>query len=219
MSVLAPSILSADLSRLGEEVAAIEAGGASYVHVDVMDGSFVPNITFGAPLMKSLLGKTALPFDVHLMIVRPELRIADFVTPQTAFVTVHAEACTHLDRVVHQIRELGVGAGVALNPATPLCMAEQLLPELDQLLIMSVNPGFGGQRLIPYTLEKIRRLKALREAGKTNPDLVIGIDGGVDLENIGPVLEAGADLVVAGSAVFGGGTPREKAEAFCRRMR
>ena len=149
MKKLAPSILSADFSKLAEDVAKIEAGGADYIHVDVMDGHFVPNITYGPVVMKSLLGKTDLPFDVHLMIENPDQYLEDFVTPNTAFITVHQEACTHLNRTIQHIKSLGVKAGVSLNPATSLSTLDYILEDVDMVLIMSVNPGFGGQKFIP----------------------------------------------------------------------
>ena len=201
MARLAPSVLSADFSQLAAQVALIEQGGADIVHMDVMDGAFVPNITFGGPIVKSLVGKTSLPFDVHLMIERPELRIPDFVTPQTEFICVHQEACTHLDRVVHQIKELGCKAGVALNPATPLNALEWVLGDVDMVLIMSVNPGFGGQKFIPYSLEKIRALAAMRKSRGLSFE--IEVDGGASLSNAKELLDAGVDIMVAGSAVFG----------------
>lgn len=201
MIQLAPSILSADFSRLGESVKLIEKGGAHFIHVDVMDGHFVPNISFGAGVMKSLLGKTELPFDVHLMIENPDSYLEDFVTPQTEFITVHQEACTHLHRTIQHIRQTGVKAGVSLNPATPLVMLEHILEDVDLVLIMSVNPGFGGQKLIPRTLDKIRELKKIRDAAGLG--FKIEIDGGVGAGNIAAAAEAGTDIAVAGSAVFG----------------
>ena len=201
MIKLAPSILSADFSRLAEQVSLIEQGGADYVHMDVMDGAFVPNITFGGPVVKSMAGKTSLPFDVHLMIEHPELRLKDFVTSQTEFICVHQEACTHLHRVVQQIKDLGVKAGVALNPATSLSVLEYVLDDLDMVLIMSVNPGFGGQKFIPGAVDKIRRLSYIREQEKLN--FVIEVDGGVTLSNAAMLKDAGCDILVAGSAVFG----------------
>ena len=201
MSKLAPSILSSDFSRLAQQVSLIEEGGADYVHMDVMDGAFVPNITFGGPVVKSMAGKTSLPFDVHLMIEHPELRLKDFVTLQTEFICVHQEACTHLHRVVQQIKDLGVKAGVALNPATSLSVLEYVLDDLDMVLIMSVNPGFGGQKFIPGAVDKIRRLSYIREQEKL--DFVIEVDGGVTLSNAAMLKDAGCDILVAGSAVFG----------------
>lgn len=202
MKRLAPSILSADFSKLGEEVKAIEEAGAHVVHVDVMDGHFVPNISYGAVVMKSIAGKTSLPFDVHLMIENPDKYIADFVTDQTEYITVHVEACPHIHRTIQNIKELGVKAGVALNPGTPLCMVEDVLEDLDMVLVMSVNPGFGGQKFIPHALDKIRRLAEIRE--ERGLDFEIEIDGGAGHGNIEAILEAGTDLVVAGSAVYKG---------------
>ena len=201
MIKLAPSILSADFSRPGEQTAAVEAGGADMLHIDVMDGHFVPNISFGASVMKSLIGRTGLPFDVHLMIEDPDRFIGDFVTEHTEFITVHQEACVHLHRTLAYIRSFGVKAGVALNPATPLEMISEILSETDLVLIMSVNPGFGGQKFIESSVDKIRRLKALRE--KTSTDFLIETDGGVNLINRDKLISAGCDILVAGSAVFG----------------
>ena len=200
MAYLAPSILSADFSQLAAHIALVEAGSADYVHMDVMDGAFVPNITFGGPVIQALSGKTKLPFDVHLMIEHPEQRLADFMTPQTEFITVHAEACTHLNRVIQQIHDLGAKAGVALNPATSLSALDYVLDAADMVLIMSVNPGFGGQKFIPNCMDKIRRLDALRK--QYRPELLIEIDGGVDLKNARAIADAGVDILVAGSAVF-----------------
>ena len=210
MSKLAPSILSADFSKLEQQIKLIEEGGADYVHMDVMDGAFVPNITFGGPVVQSLAGKTSVPFDVHLMIEHPEQRLADFVTPQTEFITVHQEACTHLHRVVQQIKGLGVKAGVAINPATSLSVLEYVLDDLDMVLIMSVNPGFGGQKFIDGAVDKIQRLNYIREQEKLG--LVIEVDGGVTLSNAAMLKDAGCDIMVAGSAVF-------KAEDVPQRVR
>ena len=200
MNRLAPSILSADFSKLGEQIALIEQAGAQVIHVDVMDGHFVPNISFGAAVMKSLLGKTKLPFDVHLMIEDPDQYLEDFATENTEIITVHAEACIHLHRTIQHIRSLGIRAGVSLNPATPVSVLDAIIEDLDLVLIMSVNPGFGGQEFIPYSLIKIRDLKELKET--KNPKLEISIDGGITLENIKTVTDAGVELVVAGSTVF-----------------
>ncbi len=200
MAKLAPSILSADFSRLAEQVNEIEKAGAHLIHVDVMDGHFVPNITFGAPVMKSLLGKTGIPFDVHLMIENPDMYIADFVTGNTEYITVHQEACIHLHRTIQNIRSHGVKAGVSINPATPVCMIEEVLSDVDMVLVMSVNPGFGGQKFIPSALDKIRALDNIRK--ERNLDFVIEIDGGAGADNIDEILAAGTDIVVAGSSVF-----------------
>ena len=200
MAKLAPSILSADFSRLAEQVKEIEKAGAHLIHVDVMDGHFVPNITFGAPVMKSLLGKTGIPFDVHLMIENPDMYIADFVTENTEYITVHQEACIHLHRTIQNIRSHGVRAGVSINPATPVCMIEEVLSDVDMVLVMSVNPGFVGQKFIPSALDKIRALDNIRK--ERNLDFVIEIDGGAGADNIDEILAAGTDIVVAGSSVF-----------------
>lgn len=201
MKRLAPSILSADFAKLGSDVKMIEDAGAHLVHVDVMDGHFVPNITIGPLVAKSLVGKTGLPLDVHLMIEDPDKYIAEFATPQTEFITVHQEACTHLHRTVQAIKALGVKAGVALNPATPPETLEYVLGDIDMVLVMSVNPGFGGQKFIPSALKKVRKLVEMRKAGGYK--FVIEIDGGVGLANIKDISDAGVDIFVAGSAVFG----------------
>ena len=200
MAKLAPSILSADFSRLAEQVNEIEKAGAHLIHVDVMDGHFVPNITFGAPVMKSLLGKTGIPFDVHLMIENPDMYIADFVTENTEYITVHQEACIHLHRTIQNIRSHGVKAAVSINPATPVCMIEEVLSDVDMVLVMSVNPGYGGQKFIASALEKIRALDNIRK--ERNLEFVIEIDGGAGADNIDEILAAGTDIVVAGSSVF-----------------
>ena len=200
MNQLAPSILSADFSRLGEEVKAIETGGAHLIHVDVMDGHFVPNISYGATVMKSLNGKTSLPYDVHLMIENPDQFVADFVTPQTEYITVHQEAVRHLNRSIQWIHSHGVKAGVSINPATPLSVLENILSDVELVLIMSVNPGFGGQKLIPDCLDKVKKLREWRK--QKGYGFQIQMDGGITLENLDQVLEAGVDIVVAGSAIF-----------------
>jgi ribulose-phosphate 3-epimerase len=201
MIKLAPSILSADFSRLGEEIQNIERAGADLIHIDVMDGHFVPNITLGPMILKDLEGKTKLPFDIHLMIENPERFIESFVTVNTQIITVHAEACTHLHRVIQQIRSYGIKAGVSFNPATPLDALEYIMADIDLILIMSVNPGFGGQKFIPSSMEKIRRAKEL--VLQKNPKIELEIDGGITLENVKAVKDAGVDIVVAGSAIFG----------------
>ena len=217
MKKLAPSILSADFSKLAEDVAKIEAGGADYIHVDVMDGHFVPNITYGPVVMKSLLGKTDLPFDVHLMIENPDQYLEDFVTPNTAFITVHQEACTHLNRTIQHIKSLGVKAGVSLNPATSLSTLDYILEDVDMVLIMSVNPGFGGQKFIPSALEKIRELVEIRHAEEL--DFEIEIDGGANLDNVQEIVSAGTDIVVAGSAVFKTPDIEETTKQFISKIR
>ncbi|MCO7123736.1 ribulose-phosphate 3-epimerase [Ihubacter massiliensis] len=209
---LAPSILSADFSRLGEEAAAIEKAGAHVIHVDVMDGHFVPNISYGATVMKSLCGKTKLPFDVHLMIEHPDNYLEDFVTDQTEYITVHQEACPHLHRTVQHIKSLGVKAGVALNPATSLTTLDYILDEVDLVLIMSVNPGFGGQKFIGSALKKVEALNALKE--QNGYPFTIEIDGGINLQNVRSVTDAGVELVVAGSSVFGAEDIRQRVGEF-----
>ena len=201
MIQLAPSILSADFARLGEQVEDVTKAGADLIHVDVMDGHFVPNISFGASVMKSLDNLETAPYDVHLMIENPDSYMGDFVTEKTEYITVHQEACKHLHRTIQHIRSYGVGAGVSLNPATPVSSLENILEDVDLVLIMSVNPGFGGQSLIHSTLRKIRKLADIRE--KNNLKFRIEIDGGVNLKTIPDVAETGVDIIVAGSAVFG----------------
>lgn len=200
MAKLAPSILSADFSCLGEETERIRRGGADLIHVDVMDGHFVPNISFGAAVMKSLLGKTEIPFDVHLMIEDPDKYIDDFVTENTEYITVHAEACTHINRTLQHIKSKGVKAGVALNPGTPLSVLDYVLEDADMILVMSVNPGFGGQKFIPSVLRKASELVKIRE--ERNLDFEIEIDGGANLDNLKQITDAGVSIVVAGSSVF-----------------
>lgn len=200
MAKVAPSILSADFSKLGADVQEICEFGADYIHVDVMDGAFVPNISFGAGVMKSLNNVATIPYDVHLMIEDPDRYIEDFVTPNTEFITVHQEACRHLERTIQHIHSTGVKAGVALNPATPIVMVEDVLDKVDMILIMSVNPGFGGQKFIPRALDKIRRLDEIRKAN--GYDFVIEVDGGVNLQNCEELKSVGTDILVAGSAVF-----------------
>ena len=199
---VAPSILSADFSRLGEEIRAVEAAGADIIHVDVMDGHFVPNITIGPLVVEACKKVTKLPLDVHLMIENPELFIADFAKAGADYLTVHAEAAYHLHRLVQNIREhKGVKAAVSLNPATPLGALDYVLGDLDMVLIMSVNPGFGGQAFIPSALDKIKRLRKMIDDQKLTVE--IEVDGGVKPSNGAEIAAAGADILVAGSAVFG----------------
>lgn len=199
---IAPSILSADFAKLGDEIKEVERGGADWIHVDVMDGHFVPNITIGPLIVDAIRPHTTLPLDVHLMIEKPEQYVPVFAKAGADWITVHAEACTHLHRVIHLIKEQGVKAGVALNPATPLSAIEEVLEDLDMVLIMTVNPGFGGQSFIENTLSKITRLRNMLDA-RGLQHVHIEVDGGVNEETVARVVQAGADVLVAGSAVFG----------------
>ena len=198
---LSPSLLSCDFGRLAEELAALEQAGLEWVHWDVMDGLFVPNITMGPPIIKALRGRSGLFFDVHLMIERPERYIADFVDAGADLVCVHAEATAHLERACAEIARLGAKPAVALNPHTPLSVVRWLLPQLHMVLLMSVNPGFGGQTFIPFSMDKVRELGALRD--ELAPDMLIQVDGGVDPGNTPELVAAGADVLVSGSAFFG----------------
>lgn len=205
MVEIAPSILSADFAKLGEEIHSVERGGATVLHVDVMDGRFVPNITIGLPVVKSLAKATKLPLDAHLMIAEPGRYAVQFVEAGASMVSVHVEADPHLQRTLVAIREAGAKAGVAINPATPLVALEEALPYADFILLMSVNPGFGGQKFIPTSIDKLLRLRTMIQSKglKTR----IEIDGGVDKTNIAKITECGAEIIVAGSAVYGGGDP------------
>ena len=200
MKMLAPSILSADFSRLGEEIKAVEAAGADWIHVDVMDGHFVQNITIGPMVVEAARSITRLPLDVHLMIEDPDAYLEEFAKAGSTYLTVHQETCRHLHRTVQAIKDLGLKPGVALNPATSLSTLEWILKDVDLVLIMSVNPGFGGQDFIPGSLQKIRKLKSMINA--TGSDTKISVDGGINGETIGLVSKAGADVFVAGSSIF-----------------
>jgi ribulose-phosphate 3-epimerase len=197
---IAPSILASNFARLGEEVRAVEEGGADVIHVDVMDGHFVPNISIGIPVVASLRKATRLPLDVHLMIEQPEAYIAEFVRAGADRVLIHQEATVHLDRALAMIREHGAQAGAVINPATPVAMLTEVLDKVDTVLVMSVNPGFGGQKFIPGAIEKIRQLNQWRT--RYNATFRIGVDGGVDLENLAELAQAGANTFVAGTSIF-----------------
>ena len=202
-TIVAPSILSADFLRLGEAIHMVEESEAEWIHCDIMDGHFVPNISYGIPVVKAVRPATKKVVDCHLMIEHPELYVGAFAEAGADMITVHQEACTHLDRQVAQIHDLGCRAGVALNPATPVETLVDILHAVDMVLIMSVNPGFGGQKFIPRALDKVRRLRALA------PDLLIQVDGGVNAETGAQLVAAGADVLVAGSYVFGAAEPKE----------
>jgi ribulose-phosphate 3-epimerase len=197
---IAPSILSSDFARLADEVARVEAAGADWLHVDVMDGHFVPNLTIGPPIVEALRKVTRLPLDVHLMMTNPDCFIQEFAEAGANYLTVHVEACPHLHRTVQSIKERGVKAGVSLNPATSLSTVEEIIGEADLLLIMSVNPGFGGQQFIPSVLQKIQRARQLID--RTGSHAALEVDGGVKIDNVGQIVQAGADILVAGSAIF-----------------
>ena len=213
MAYLAPSILSADLLRLREEIQQVAENGADFIHVDVMDGCFVPNLTFGAAMVRAVKNVSTLTADVHLMIVHPEKYIKNFARAGAGYITVHQEACLHLDRVVQQIKDENVRAGVALNPATPIGSLIPILSVVDLVLIMSVNPGFGGQKFIPYSLSKIAELAALRKEG--NMDFLIEVDGGINTQTAPAAVNAGADVLVAGNAVF----KQNSIAAACRALK
>ncbi|HYE72155.1 MAG TPA: ribulose-phosphate 3-epimerase [Blastocatellia bacterium] len=214
MVAIAPSILSADFTRLGEEIAAVERGGASYIHVDVMDGHFVPNITLGPFIVKAVRRATKLPIDAHLMIENPDQYISEFARAGANMISIHPEATYHLHRTLNYIRQAGCQAGVVLNPATPLSAIEEIVNEVDYVLLMSVNPGFGGQNFIPSSISKLRRLRAMiREHGS---QARIEIDGGIGPDNAAEVADAGAEILVAGSAVFGAPDPTGAVEQLAR---
>ena len=215
MAEISPSILAADFAALGEQVRQAESGGARMLHVDVMDGHFVPNISIGVPVVESLARTTDLVLDCHLMVANPEEYTKAFIDAGAKMVTVHQEACPQLGRLLGRIRDDGAAAGVALNPATPLSTLDEVLSEVDLVLIMSVHPGFGGQSFLPASLDKVRRLSALRsQAGQ---EFQIQVDGGVNLDNAGPLAEAGCDILVAGSSVFGADDIGEAVRALSAR--
>lgn len=215
MNCLSPSILSADFVNLERDIQQADDAGAQYIHIDVMDGHFVPPITIGADVVSAIRGITDKVLDCHLMVENPGSMIADFAAAGADIVTVHAEACTHLDRVVHQIKDAGMMAGVALNPATPLSVLDYVLPNLDMVLLMSVNPGYGGQAFIPYTLQKLDQLRDILSARHLKTD--VEVDGGIKLMNVTDVLDAGANIIVAGSAIFHGDI-QENVQAFLEKM-
>ena len=202
MYKLAPSILAADFFRLGEQIKKVESAGADYLHIDVMDGMFVPSISFGLPVIETIRKESNLVFDVHLMIENPGRYVKQFAAAGADILNVHVEACTHLQRTISEIKELGLKAGVTLNPATPLSTLEYILKDVDLVLIMSVNPGFGGQKFIPVTLQKLNDLREMRL--RKNATAEIEVDGGVTLSNAKEIMEAGAEVLVSGSSVFGG---------------
>ncbi len=199
---IAPSVLSADFARLGDEVAAVERGGADWIHVDVMDGHFVPNLTVGPLIVEALRKVTKLPLDVHLMITNPDAYLGAFAEAGADYLTVHVETCPHLHRTLQAIKERGVKAGVTLNPATSVTTLEEVVADADLILVMTVNPGFGGQRFIPNTLDKIAKVRALIDRGGSHA--LLEVDGGVKVDNAGQIVEAGADVLVSGSAIFSG---------------
>lgn len=205
MPQILPSLLAADFGRLAEQIAQVEAGGATMLHLDVMDGHFVPNLSFGLPVISAVRRISRSVLDVHLMITNPDPFLSAYRDAGADQISVHQEACPHLDRTLNEIRRLGAKAGVVLNPATPLVTVEHVLDVADFVLIMSVNPGFGGQKFIPYTLDKVRALKYART--HKGLDFCIEIDGGITTENVGPSVDAGVDWVVAGSSVFGSADP------------
>lgn len=209
---IAPSLLSANFARLAEDVAMCESAGADWLHVDVMDGQFVPNLTFGAKVIETVRGVTELPLDVHLMVVEPEKYFDDFAAAGATGMTIHVEAAPHLHRQVQRIRELGCTAGVALNPATPLESVQEIVPDVNLLLIMTVNPGFGGQQFIPNSVAKVERARSMLDAAGSRA--VLEVDGGINRETIGRVYRAGADTFVAGHAVFTASDPRKEIAAL-----
>jgi len=215
MIQIAPSILSADFANLASQIHLVETGGAQLLHLDVMDGHFVPNITFGPPVVASIRKVTKLPLDVHLMIDDPDRYINDFVKAGANWISVHAEACVHLDRTLNEIKQRGLGAGVVLNPTTSLTVLEDVLGLIDFVLIMSVNPGFGAQHFIPYSFEKIQNLRKIID--QKGLSVKIEVDGGINLDNVCELVRKGAQILVSGSAIFGSKNPAEKVKAMIKR--
>ncbi|MDD6351535.1 MAG: ribulose-phosphate 3-epimerase [Lachnospiraceae bacterium] len=215
MNCLSPSILSADYCNLQRDIQTADDAGAQYIHIDVMDGHFVPSITVGAPVVRSIRNITDKILDVHLMVERPERMISDFIDAGADIITVHAESTNHLDRVIRQIKAGGAMASVAVNPSTPLSVLDYILPEVDMVLVMSVNPGYGGQKFIPYILDKLRDLQAILYERHLKTD--VEVDGGVRLDNLDAILEAGANVIVSGSAIFHGDIS-ENIAAFLEKM-